>query len=142
MKHRVVFAAALLALLSTGAEAKQKQDSDPPLPKNEIQARVPSNYLALTRIHLPVQVDSNRQYRALDLEVWLLPKDEENLAVARSAKKAIMEGLRDDLASFRWEAFEDAKQGPEIAKKLVMESVERSSGAKIDDVMIKTLILK
>ncbi len=142
MKHSVVFAAVLLAALSCGAEAKPRQDTGPPLPKNEIEARVPSNYLALPRIHLPVEVDENRRYRALDLEVWLLPKDEDNLAIARSSKKAIMQALKSDLASFRWEAFEDAKEGPEVAKKFVMESVERSCGAKINDVMIKSMVLK
>ena len=111
-------------------------------PKNEISARVASNYIALPRLHMAVEVDANRQYRALEIEVWLLPKDEQNLALARSAKKAIMEVLREDMVAYNWEAFEDSKGGPEVAKKVVAASVERACGAKLDEVLIKTLLLK
>jgi hypothetical protein len=132
----------LLAVSLQAADAKQKQTDDAPLPKNEIQGKVPSNYMALSRLHIPVMVDRNRQYRALELEVWLQPIDEENLALARSQKKAIMAGLEDDFSNYDWEAFQDSKKGPDIAKKIVASTVERVSGAKLQDVLIKTLLLR
>ena len=54
--------------------AKQKAGGEPGQPKNEITAKVASNYIALPKLHMPVEVDANRQFRALELEVWLLPK--------------------------------------------------------------------
>ena len=132
----------LFAVSPQGADAKQKQTDDAPLAKNEIQGKAPSNYLALSRLHMPVLVDKNRQYRALELEVWLQPTDEENLALARSQKKAIMAGLQDDFSNYDWEAFQDSKKGPVIAKKIVASTVERVSGAKLQDVLIKTLLLR
>ncbi len=134
-----------LLLVSLGPApgfAKQKAGGEPGQPKNEITAKVASNYIALPKLHMPVEVDANRQFRALELEVWLLPKDEQNLALARTGKKAIMEVLRDDMIAFNWEAFQDSKAGPEVAKKLVAASVEKACGAKLDDVLIKTLLLK
>jgi hypothetical protein len=115
---------------------------DEPLPQNEVKGKVSSNYLALPRLHLTVMVDKNRHYRSLELEVWLMPKDEENLALARSAKKPIMAGLQEDFSQYDWEAFEDAKKGPEIAKQIVTVGVQRISGAKLQDVLIKTLLLR
>jgi len=130
-------------LVSLPAEAgKPKQDDSKPLAPNEINGKVPSNYLALSRLHIPVLVDQNRQYRALELEVWLEPKDEDNLALARSQKKAIMAALQDDFSNYDWEAFKDSKKGPDIAKKIVSSVVERVSGAKLQDVLIKTLLLR
>lgn len=137
-----LLAAFLLSLSLHTAEAKQKQSDEAPLPKNEITAKVPSNYLALSRLHMPVLVDSNRQFRSLELEVWLLPINEENLALARSQKKAIMAGLQEDFSNYDWEAFRDSKKGPDIAKKIVASTVERISGAKLQDVLIKTLLLR
>jgi hypothetical protein len=133
--------AALFASLPAAA-GKPKQDDSKPLAPNEINGKVPSTYLALSRLHIPVLVDQNRQYRALELEVWLEPKDEENLALARSQKKAIMAGLQDDFSNYDWEAFKDSKKGPDIAKKIVSSAVERISGAKLQDVLIKTLLLR
>jgi hypothetical protein len=132
----------LVAFSLQTAEAKQKPGDEPPLPKNEIQGKAPSNYIALSRLHMPVLVDKNRQYRSLELEVWLQPIDEENLALARSQKKAIMAGLQDDFSNYDWEAFQDSKKGPDIAKKIVASTVERVSGAKLQDVLIKTLLLR
>lgn len=134
---------AVLSLLSgAAAEAKQKGADTTPLPSNEVAGKVPSNYLALSRLHMPVLVDKNRSFRSLELEVWLAPLDEENLALARSQKKAIMAGLQEDFANYNWEAFQDSKKGPEIAKKLVASTVERISGAKLQEVLIKTLLLR
>jgi len=135
---------AVIAVLAAGpvAAAKQKQGEPAPLAPNEINGKAPSNYLALSRLHIPVIVDQNRQYRALELEVWLQPTDEENLALARSQKKAIMAGLQDDFSNYDWEAFKDSKKGPDIAKKIVASVVERVSGAKLQDVLIKTLLLR
>jgi hypothetical protein len=131
-----------LLLLPASLDAKQKKDEEGPLPQNEIKGKAPSNYLALSRLHMSVLVDKNRRYRSLELEVWLLPTDEENLALARSAKKAIMAGLSDDFSNYDWEAFQDSKKGPEIAKKVVANTVERVSGAKLQDVFVKSLILR
>lgn len=136
-----LFAAGLMAVSFQPADAKNKTD-DAPLAKNEITAKVPSNYLALSRLHMPVLVDKNRSFRNLELEVWLLPTDEENLALARSQKKAIMAGLQEDFSAYDWEAFQDSKKGPDIAKKIVASTVERVSGAKLQDVLIKTLLLR
>ena len=135
---------AVISLLVIGvpALAKQKQADSPPLPPNEINGKAPSNYLALSRLHLSVLVDKNRQYRSLELEVWLQPVDEDNLALARSQKKAIMAGLQEDFSNYDWEAFQDSKKGPDIAKKIVASTVERISGAKLQDVLIKTLLLR
>ena len=146
MIARLRFIPLTLVVLSlaagAGAEAKQKQTDSTPLPSNEVAGKVPSNYLALSRLHLPVLVDQNRSFRSLELEVWLAPLDEENLALARSQKKAIMAGLQEDFANYNWEAFQDSKKGPEIAKKLVASTVLRISGAKLQDVLIKTLLLR
>jgi len=141
MRLFVILLSALL-ILPVMADAKQKKDDDAPLPHNEIKGKAPSNYLALNHLHLPVMVDKNRRFRALDLEVWLLPVDEDNLALARSAKKAIIAGLAEDFSNYDWEAFEDSKKGPEIAKRVVATSVERVSGAKLQDVFVKDLILR
>lgn len=133
----------LCTLFAAGpvAAGKAKTD-DKPLAPNEINGKAPSNYLALSRLHIPVMVDQNRQYRALELEVWLQPTDEDNLALARSQKKAIMAGLQEDFSNYDWEAFKDSKKGPDIAKKIVSSVVERVSGAKLQDVLIKTLLLR
>jgi hypothetical protein len=136
-----LLAAVLLVVSFQTADAKNKTD-DTPQAKNEITAKAPANYLALSRLHMPVLVDRNRSFRNLELEVWLLPVDEENLALARSQKKAIMAGLQEDFSNYDWEAFQDAKKGPDIAKKIVAATVERVSGAKLQDVLIKTLLLR
>ena len=117
------------------------QPKPEPLPKNEFIAKAPGNYLSLPRLHMAVVVDANREFRELELEVWVLPKDEANLALVRSAKKAIMVALKDDFSAYDWEAFKDAEKGPEIAKHIVATTVERVSGGKVDDVLIKTLVL-
>jgi len=137
-----LFAAFVMTVSAHGAAAKQKATDDAPLAQNEIKGKAPSNYLALSRLHMPVLVDSNRQFRSLELEVWLQPTDEENLALARSQKKAIMAGLQEDFSNYDWEAFKDSKKGPDIAKKIVASTVERISGAKLQDVLIKTLLLR
>ena len=137
-----LFAVLLLIGSLQSADAKQKQNDEAPLPQNEVKGKAPSNYLALSRIHMPVLVDSNRQFRSLELEVWLQPTDEENLALARSAKKAIMAALQEDFSNYDWEAFQESKKGPDIAKKIVSSAVERVSGAKLQDVLIKTLLLR
>jgi hypothetical protein len=136
-----LLAAVMMAISLQPAAAKNKTD-DTPQAKNEITAKAPGNYLALSRLHMPVLVDRNRSFRNLELEVWLLPVDEENLALARSQKKAIMAGLQEDFSNYDWEAFQDAKKGPDIAKKIVASTVERVSGAKLQDVLIKTLLLR
>lgn len=147
MSARLKFLFSFLILVTAFASSpvaagKAKQDDTGPLAPNEINGKVPSTYLALSRLHIPVLVDQNRQYRALELEVWLEPKDEENLALARSQKKAIMAALQDDFSNYDWEAFKDSKKGPDIAKKIVSSVVERVSGAKLQDVLIKTLLLR
>ena len=138
----LMIAALALSLGGAAAEAKQKQADSAPMPSNEVAGKAPSTYLALSRLHMPVLPDKNRQFHSFELEVWLEPVDEENLALARSQKKAIMAGLQADFASCDWEAFQDSKKGPDIAKKIVASTVERISGAKLQDVLIKTLLLR
>jgi hypothetical protein len=135
---------AVITVLAAGpvASAKQKGADTTPLPPNEVNGKASSSYLQLSRMHMSVLVDRNRQYRSLELEVWLQPTDEENLALARSQKKAIMAGLQEDFSNYDWEAFQDSKKGPDIAKKIVASVVERVSGAKLQDVFIKTLLLR
>ena len=143
--RRVISLILLMALLSClgaiEAGAKQKQSDEGPLPPNEIQGKAPSNYLTLKRMHVPVVVDKNQRFRSLEVEVWLLPLDEANMARARSAKKAIIAGVEDDFANYDWEVFEDSERGPAMAKKIVAGAVERVSGAKLQDVLIKTLVI-
>ena len=136
-----LFVLLLMLFSAQETQAKNKAD-DTPQAKNEITAKAPGNYLALSRLHMPVLVDKNRSFRNLELEVWLLPTDEENLALARSQKKAIMAGLQEDFSNYDWEAFQDSKKGPDIAKKIIASTVERVSGAKLQDVLIKTLLLR
>jgi len=120
---------------------KDKKPEEPVPPPNQFIAKAPGNYLALPHLHMTVMEERNRQFRALDLEVWLLPKDEENLGLARSAKKPIMAALQEEFSNYSWEAFVDAKKGPDIAKQIVMGVVERISHAKLQDVLIKKLLL-
>ena len=126
----------------TAVCAKQPGSDAAQMPKNEIQAKVTGNYVALHSVHVPVVMDANRKFRSLEVEVWLLPQGEQNLALARSAKKKIVEGLQQDFSNYDWEAFTDSDKGPDIAKKVVTLTVERVCGAKLDDVLIKTLLLK
>jgi hypothetical protein len=143
-RSMLAWSSGLLLALAPSARlaAGEKKADGPAQAKNEITGKAPGNYLALSRLHMPVIEDLNRQYRALELEVWLLPHDEENLALARSAKKQIMAALQEDFANYDWEAFQDSKKGPDIAKKIVGIAVTRVSGAKLDDVLIKTLVLR
>ncbi len=132
----------VLTCVASAAVAGQKQADQEPLLKNEIEAKASANYFSLPRLHLPVLVDANRRFRALELEVWLLPTDEANLALVRSAKKKIMAAMTEDFSAYDWEAFTDSQKGPDIAKRVVTTSVERASNAKLSDVFIKTLLLR
>ena len=109
--------------------------------KDAAAMRLPANYLLLPRMHFPVVVDANREYRELELEVWLVVKDEQNMILVRSAKKDVMAAVKDDFQAYDWEAFRDAAAGPKIAKRIVSAAVERVSGGKLEDVLIKALIL-
>ncbi len=131
----------LIAMAGFPIAANAATAKPEPLPKNEFVAKAPANYLALPRFHMAVVVDANREFRELELEVWLVPKDEDNLALVRSAKKGIMAGLQDDFSAYDWEAFKDPDKGPQIAKQIVAATVERVSGGKLSDVLIKSLIL-
>jgi hypothetical protein len=134
-------ALAMAALSPFAATAAQKATGTDPHAANEIEAKAPPDYVALPRFHLAVEVDANKRYRALDLEVWLHPKGPENLQLANSKKKMIGEAVKEDLANYDWEAFEDVKAGPEIARKVIQASVQRASGAELDEVYIRTLVL-
>jgi hypothetical protein len=127
---------------TTNAVAAPKSTEGAARPANEIEAKVPPDYVSLPRVHMAVEVDANSRFRTLDLEVWLHPTDAENLQVANGKKKIIVEAIKEDLASYNWEAFEDVKDGPKIARRLIEISVDRVSGVKLDDVYIKTLILR
>lgn len=145
MFWRSVFTAAfILSLAMVGqadAEGKGKEGGAEG-GSREIQAKLSPAYMAVPRLHIAVQVDANRNYRALDLEVWLLQSDPEKHQILNSKKKQIAEQMKQDFASYDWEAFENSTEGPRVAKRIVALSVEQASGVKVEDVLIKTLILK
>ncbi|HIJ37833.1 MAG TPA: hypothetical protein HPP80_02955 [Rhodospirillaceae bacterium] len=164
MSKRLVLAAAaafMIALVPSAWAEEEHKSSEPPkeghgeakkpakgkkgeepTAKNEIQAKVPGTYLALSKIHLVIEENATGIARSLELEAWLEPADEVQLALARSAKKQIMAALNENLAAYNWEAFKDSKKGIDVAKAVVKETVERVAKAKIEDVIIKTLVLK
>lgn len=145
MLSRTLFVAALLGFLSASPApvlAAAKAKTGEPVPANEIEAKLNSNYVAVPRLHVAVQVDANRKYRSLELEVWLLEANPEKHQILNSKKKLIAAQMREDFAGFQWEAFEDSVGGPKVAKRVVAESVQRASGVDVEDVMIKTLVLK
>ncbi len=128
-----------LAATAVAAEKESGAEAEGP---RTIQARLSADYIAVPRLHLPVQVDANRKYRALELEVWLLQANPEKRQIINSKKKQIAEQMKQDFAAYDWEAFEDSKGGPEVAKRIVAASVEQACGTAVEDVMIKTLVLK
>jgi len=143
MVTRLLIATVLVLGVAAGpAYSAAKDKAEVPGGSTEIQAKLASAYVAVPRLHMPVQVDANRAYRALDLEVWLLQADPEKHQVLNSKKKLIAEAMRQDFSAYDWEAFEDSAGGPAIAKKIVAEAVQRVTGTAVEDVMIKTLILK
>ncbi len=146
MFGRSVFTATVMVSLMFGtglaqAVAKEK-GADAAGGSREIQAKLSPAYVAVPRLHMAVQVDENRKYRSLELEVWLLQADPEKHQILNSKKKQIAERMKEDFAAYSWEAFEDSADGPRVAKQIVAASVEEASGVKVEDVMIKTLVLK
>jgi flagellar basal body-associated protein FliL len=141
---RLTVVAVLLAALAgvSPAQAAAKAKPADTNATSEIEAKAPADYVFLPRLHMVMEVDSDRRQRTLDLEVWLHPKDAQNLQLANSKKKLIAAAIREDLADFNWEAFEDADNGPKVARRAIEATVERVSGVQLDDVLIKTLILK
>lgn len=121
------------------AAAKAKE---PGVSSNEIQAKLNSNYVAVPPLRMAVQVDANRKYRSLELEVWLLQADPEKHQILNSKKKLIAEEMRSEFAGYQWEAFEDSANGPKVAKRIVADCVQRASGVPVEDVLIKELVLK
>ncbi|MDR3441065.1 hypothetical protein [Telmatospirillum sp.] len=143
LRSAIVAAFCLACIAGTlPADAASKAKEGEAAGSTEIKAKLTSSYVAVPALHLPVQVDANRNYRALDLEVWLLQADPEKRQVLNSKKKLIAEQMRIDFSSYNWEAFEDSKGGPEVVKRIVTTSVERATGTPVEDVMIKTLVLK
>jgi hypothetical protein len=146
MFWRSFFVAVVAFFLVVGADqaraAGKEKGAASPEGSNEIQAKLTGDYIAVPRLHMAVQVDANRAYRSLELEVWLLQADPEKHQILNSKKKLIAEKMKEDFAAYNWEAFEDSTGGPIVAKRVVSASVERASGVKVQDVMIKTLILK
>jgi hypothetical protein len=138
------FVAALVALstISASTMANANEAEKKPAAGGTIKAKLSSDYIALPPMHMAVQVDANRKYRSLEVEVWLLQPDPEKHQVLNSKKKLIAEKVKDDFAAYSWEAFESASGGPEVAKKIVAQSVEQAAGVKADAVLIKTLVLK
>jgi hypothetical protein len=145
LSRRTTILLAAGVLIAAGApafSAEKKQGDGQPHARNEIEAKATPDYVTLPKIHVAVEVDANRRYRTLDMEVWLHPLDAENMQLANSRKKLIVEAIKEDLAAFNWEAFEDPDGGPQIARRLIEASVRRVSGAKVDDVYIRTLVLR
>jgi hypothetical protein len=147
MFGRSVFTAAVMSFLIFGtgfaqAAAKEKGAGDAASGSHEIQAKLSPAYVAVPPLHMAVQVDENRKYRSLELEVWLLQADPEKHQILNSKKKLIAARMKEDFSAYSWEAFEDSAEGPRVAKQIVAASVEEASGVKVEDVMIKTLVLK
>ncbi|MTJ83707.1 MAG: hypothetical protein F8N37_22190 [Telmatospirillum sp.] len=143
MVLRSALVAALVVLCSVSAGAKEKEGGATPQGgSTEIQAKLAPSYVAVPRLHLPVQVDANRNFRALDLEVWLLQADPEKHQILNSKKKQIAEKMRETFSAYGWEAFQDSQGGPDIAKRIVAQCVTDATGTTVEDVLIKTLILK
>ena len=122
--------------------ASEKEKEGGPAGSAEIRAKLAPAYIAVPKLHMAVQVDSNRKYRSLELEVWLLQSDPEKHQILNSKKKQIAEQMREDFSAYNWEAFEDSSGGPAVAKKVVAASVQEATGTTVEDVMIKTLVLK
>ncbi len=147
MFGRSVFVAAVILSLVAGSGQAFAAGKEAPAGAAgeggvEIQAKLSPLYVAVPRLHMAVQVDENRKYRSLELEVWLLQADPEKHQILNSKKKLIAEQMKEDFSAYNWEAFEDSAGGPRVAKQIVAASVEQASGVKVEDVMIKTLILK
>ncbi|HXP97002.1 MAG TPA: hypothetical protein VN809_09850 [Telmatospirillum sp.] len=146
MFGRSFIAAAVTLFLVAGATqalaAGKEKGAAAPAGSNEIQAKLGADYIAVAPLRMAVQVDANRAYRSLELEVWLFQADPEKRQVLNSKKKQIAEQMKEDFAAYNWEAFEDASGGPLVAKRVVAASVEKACGIKVEDVMIKTLVLK
>ena len=137
------------AVAEEGGEAHKEQakpakpkKGEEPHGKNEVIAKVPPAYLPLNKMHLVIEENDTGIARSLEVEAWLQPADEEQLALARTNKKQIMAALADEFKNYNWEAFKDSKRGMEVAKAIVKETVHRVSGARIDDVVMKSLVLK
>ncbi len=137
---------ALAIILPLMAVAGQGQAAglakEPGTGSTEIEAKLSRDYIAVPRLHMAVQVDANRKYRSLELEVWLLQPDPAKRQILNSKRKLIAAQMNEDFSAFDWEAFEDSDGGPRVAKQIVAASVEAVSGVKVEDVLIKTLILK
>ena len=140
----VVLAVLLLAATApSGYAGKPKPEGEPAkLPANEILAKLPANYLALPKMHLAAATSDGGAARSLEIEVWLMENNPEIMQVLNSNKKPIAAALKEELSAYNWEAFENSKSGPEILKSLVSGSVERTCGKKVDDVVVKTLLMK
>ena len=140
----VAVAAVLLAASTPSCYAgKPKPEGESAkLPQNEILAKLPANYLALPKMHMAAATTDGGPARSLEIEIWLMENNPEVMQVLTSNKKPIAAAVKEDLSAYNWEAFENSKMGPEILKTLVSASVERTCGKKVDEVVVKTLLMK
>lgn len=133
---------AAMLIISPALAGEKKEGGEKKGPSNEIKATVPANYIQIPRFRLGVPEDSTAQYRQLEVETWISTSGEEHIALLNSNKKKISAAIKEDFASYRWEAFADPEQGIDVAKRVVSIAVERAVGFKPDEVIMKTLLLR
>ena len=141
-KSLVLGLCAAMLFSASALAGEKKEGGEKKGPSNEIKATVPTNYIQLPRFRLGVPEDSTAQYRQLEVETWISATGEEHIALLNSSKKKISAAIKEDFASYRWEAFAAPDTGIEVAKKVVANAVERSVGFKPDEVIMKTLLLR
>jgi len=136
-RKSMAFGLCAAILFSLPALAGEKKGSG-----NEIKATVPANYIQIPHFRLGVPEDSTAQYRQLEVETWISVAGEERTALLSSNKKKLTAAIKEDFASYRWEAFAQPDTGIEVAKGVVSHAVERAIGFKPDEVIMKTLLLR
>jgi hypothetical protein len=117
-------------------------EAKPKTPSNEIQAKVPPNYVQLPKMRLAVIVDTNRTYSMLELEAWLVMDKVEDAAKLGSMKTKITAMMKERFLRYNWEAFKDPTTGFELAKEVVKMAVDDASHQPVQDVLIRSMILR
>ena len=113
------------------------------LPDNQFEAKLSKNYFPLPAIHTPLVTESGGlKLRSLMVEAWVKPINEANLSQIRSSKKKISSALVADFSKISWDLFTDPRLGPDLAKRVVKNTVHRVSGSNIESVILKSFVLR